>query len=249
MVLSTCADRRRLRGSPHSRPRLTGRSRRRKATDRLRLGRGLHPAGRRHLALVPQAPRPRHGRSAPRGNYIGGAAWPKVTDVLMRTATTGAPPTWSIAAICLVGMLPLCLVLRPRSPAHSRRRSGGASLVARARSLAQRPAGLARHRRHRLLRRHGDAAGPYRRLLRRPRLWHRARRGDAVDHDGVRHREPARLGLDRRPDRRPQDPAAGLDRCRRCRCSATSCRTGWSGSTSCRRCSACSRAASSRATA
>src|SRR6478752_5390379 len=52
------------------------------------------------------------------GNYIGGAAWPKVTDLLVRQydwRTTYLV----IAAVCLVGMLPASLVLRPRSPAHT----------------------------------------------------------------------------------------------------------------------------------
>ena len=43
-----------------------------------------------------------------------------------------------------------------------------------------------------------------------------------------RHRQPDRLGLDRRPDRRHQDPAAGLDPRRRSRCCSISCSTGWS---------------------
>ena len=52
------------------------------------------------------------------GNYIGGAAWPKVTDLLVRQydwRTTYLV----IAAVCLIGMLPASLVLRPRSPAHT----------------------------------------------------------------------------------------------------------------------------------
>jgi MFS family permease len=52
------------------------------------------------------------------GNYLGGAAWPKATELLMRQhdwRTTYLV----IAAVCLVGMLPACLVLRPRSPVHA----------------------------------------------------------------------------------------------------------------------------------
>src|SRR3954469_3056132 len=49
------------------------------------------------------------------GNYIGGALWPKATELLTRHYD------WRtaylvVAAVCLVGMLPACLVLRPRSP-------------------------------------------------------------------------------------------------------------------------------------
>jgi len=73
------------------------------------------------------------------GNYIGGAAWPKLTDVLIhsydwRTAYL------VIAATCLVGMLPLCLVLRPRLPAHGTGAAGAAPHSARALGLS--PNGL-----------------------------------------------------------------------------------------------------------
>jgi MFS family permease len=59
------------------------------------------------------------------GNYLGGAAWPKITEVVThqydwRTAYL------VVAVACFVGMLPACLVLRPRSPAHA----GGAAAVA-----------------------------------------------------------------------------------------------------------------------
>ncbi|HEX3440144.1 MAG TPA: MFS transporter, partial [Pseudolabrys sp.] len=52
------------------------------------------------------------------GNYIGGALWPKITEVVARQydwRTTYLV----VATICFVGMLPACLVLRPRSPAHA----------------------------------------------------------------------------------------------------------------------------------
>ena len=65
-------------------------------------------------------------------------------------------------------------------------------------------------RRRRLLRRHVDAAGSSRRLLRRSRLRRRARRRHARDHDGVRHRQPDRVGIYRRLRRRPAHAAAWL---------------------------------------
>jgi MFS family permease len=73
------------------------------------------------------------------GNYIGGAAWPKLTDVLIhsydwRTAYL------VIAATCLVGMLPLCLMLRARLPAHGAGAGGAAPHSARALGLS--PNGL-----------------------------------------------------------------------------------------------------------
>jgi len=52
------------------------------------------------------------------GNYLGGAAWPKATELLLRQydwRTTYLV----VAAVCLVGMVPACFVLRPRSPAHA----------------------------------------------------------------------------------------------------------------------------------
>ena len=69
------------------------------------------------------------------GNYIGGAAWPKITEVVAhqydwRTAYL------VVAVACFVGMLPACLVLRPRSPAHCRGRGRRAALR-RARSASR----------------------------------------------------------------------------------------------------------------
>jgi MFS family permease len=49
------------------------------------------------------------------GNYVGGAIWPKVTDLLTQ-AHDWRTTYLIVAAVCLVGMLPCCLVLRPRSP-------------------------------------------------------------------------------------------------------------------------------------
>jgi len=73
------------------------------------------------------------------GNYLGGALWPKVTEVLVRHydwRTTYLV----VAAICLVGMLPACLMLRPHSPAHA----GGAAAAAphSSRALGLSPNGL-----------------------------------------------------------------------------------------------------------
>jgi MFS family permease len=73
------------------------------------------------------------------GNYIGGAIWPKATDILIRSYD------WRtayliVAAVCLAGMLPTCLVLRPRSPAHG---TGAAAAAPHsARSLGLSPNGL-----------------------------------------------------------------------------------------------------------
>jgi len=73
------------------------------------------------------------------GNYLGGAAWPIITDVLVRHYDWRTTYL-AVAAICLVGMLPACLVLRRRSPAHA----GGAAAVAphSAQALGLTPNGL-----------------------------------------------------------------------------------------------------------
>jgi MFS family permease len=76
------------------------------------------------------------------GNYIGGAVWPKAIDLLTghydwRTAYL------VVAAVCLVSMLPLCLMLRARSPAHMENTgdNGGAAPHS-ARALGLSPTGL-----------------------------------------------------------------------------------------------------------
>lgn len=51
------------------------------------------------------------------GNYLAGTLWPKLIDVVMREHDWRMA-CLTIAAICLVGMIPCCLVLRPRPPSH-----------------------------------------------------------------------------------------------------------------------------------
>ena len=109
-------------------------------------------------------------------------------------------------------MLPLLLVLRRRLDAHQTE-DADASAAGASASLGLHPIalfGLLCARRRRLLRRHVDAAGAHRRLLRRPRLRRGARRRDAVADAGLRHHQPHRLGLRRRPHRRPRHAADRL---------------------------------------
>jgi len=73
------------------------------------------------------------------GNYVGGAAWPKVIDMLT-TTHDWRTAYLVVAAVCLVGMLPCCLVLRPRSPAHGTGTPAAAPHSAR--SLGLSPNGL-----------------------------------------------------------------------------------------------------------
>ncbi len=89
---------------------------------------------------------------------------------------------------------------------HAGVRSAGAGChdfpCARSRHFAEHAVRAAMHRRSRMLCRDGDAAGAYRRLLRRSRLRRGARCRNAVADAGLRHRQPGRLGLHRRPLRR-----------------------------------------------
>jgi MFS family permease len=60
------------------------------------------------------------------GNYLGGALWPKIVDVLTRTYDWRTC-YFAVAAIMLVGTLPCCFALMRRSPSHS---ATGAAAVA-----------------------------------------------------------------------------------------------------------------------
>ena len=65
------------------------------------------------------------------GNYIAGAIWPPIVELMIRDH--GWRTTYSSAgALCLVTMIPLALTLRRRAPDHA---AGGAAAVAH-RSLA-----------------------------------------------------------------------------------------------------------------
>ena len=80
----------------------------------------------------------------------------------------------------------------------------------RPRNFSPGPTDAADCRWHRMLRRHVDAASAHRCLLRRSRIRRGARRGDAVVDDGLRHRQPAAIGLDFRLHRRPAHAGAWL---------------------------------------
>jgi MFS family permease len=73
------------------------------------------------------------------GNYIGGALWPKITEILIR-GYDWRTSYLAIAAICLAVMLPTCLMLRARPPAI---RGGGGGVAPRsARALGLSPNAL-----------------------------------------------------------------------------------------------------------
>ena len=65
------------------------------------------------------------------GNYIAGAVWPPIIELMIRDHGWRAA-YWSVALICLVTMIPLALTLRRRAPDHD---EGQAAAVAH-RSLA-----------------------------------------------------------------------------------------------------------------
>ena len=138
------------------------------------------------------------------GNYLAGTLWPPVVQHLIEIL--GWRDTQiAIGAICLVTMLPLSLALRrrppqpavaatPPRPQRSRQPTLGISPAALQVLLVV--AGLC------LLCSDVDAAGPHRRLLRRPRLRAGSGRTHAVADAGIRHRQPPAVRLDRRPHRR-----------------------------------------------
>ena len=148
-----------------------------RTADRLRGSRDLRTAGRRHLALVRGASR-RRCRDRRLGNYIAGAIVAADRSSCSCVSMAGAPPTFGRRALPphhgaagLDAPSP-----PPPRPCELAGIGGGAALARVARPVAQRPAGPARHGRPHLLHRHVDAAGPYRRLLRRSRLRRGARR-------------------------------------------------------------------------
>ena len=142
------------------------------------------------------------------GNYLSGTLWPPVLQHFVESA--GWRPTHvGIGLFCVATLLPLSLAFR-RQPAGKARARAAAGAGRGAPGLADARAGAPHRRRLCLLRRDVDAAGAHRRLLRRPRLRRRPRHRDAVDHARPRHRQPARLGLSRRPHRRACDGARRL---------------------------------------
>ncbi len=146
------------------------------------------------------------------GNYVGGTIWPPLVN--WGTQATGWRTTHiAIGIFCAVTMTLVLLVLRARiggatlrdhenapPPRVDLRLSTNAltTLLCGSQALDQCADDTIVRRRHFLLRGDGDAAGPHRRLLRRSRLWRRARRRDAVADDGVRRRQPDRIGVPRR---------------------------------------------------
>ena len=74
------------------------------------------------------------------GNYIGGALWPKLVDVLTRTYDWRTC-YFVVAAIVLLGTLPCCLALLRRSPMHSATGAAAAAPYS-SRSLGLSPSAL-----------------------------------------------------------------------------------------------------------
>ena len=158
------------------------RARARRADRPVRLLGHLRAAGRRHLAVV-HAPARHRGRDRARAATTSPARSGRRCCSISSTAPAGAPTYVGIGIFCLATMLPLALLLRaapppvqPGAAARSRRALGSDGRSAcrpNALTALLCVAGVG------LLRGDGDAAGAYRRLLRRPRLRRGARRRDA----------------------------------------------------------------------
>ena len=145
------------------------------------------------------------------GNYLAGTIWPLLMSLTM--PAIGWRATYAgIGIIVAAIVLPLALMMRrrPSDGAFARSRGGDRGGARRCRHISAPAARPPRPRRLFLLRRDVDAAGPYRRLLRRSRLWRRPRRRNAVAHAASRHRLAHRLGIRRRHDRRLGDAADRL---------------------------------------
>ena len=142
------------------------------------------------------------------GNYFAGAIWPLVLQAAMTEyGWRGAYILGGLRLSCRAGAdgLPAA----PAGAAHGHRGAPCRAAAAGAHdaAVARRAAVPADPRRARLLRRHVDAAGSYRRLLRRSRLRRGARGGNAFADAGRRHRQPLDLRRAGRQDRRPADVA------------------------------------------
>ena len=183
------------------------------------------------------------------GNYVAGTIWPPVLQHFI--ATSGWRATHIARRLVLPGDDDAAGALH--APAHrgsSRRRdrSGRGGTAGQHAGFADDLAGPAVHRRSLLLRGDVDAAGAHRRLLRRPRLWRRARRRDAVHDARLRHHQPRWLRIHRRSHWRRTRPCCSARCCREPRSFSISGSTGSFLFTLFRRCSGCSRVASCRAT-
>ena len=97
------------------------------------------------------------------GNYFAGTIWPPV--IQHAVAMEGWRPTHlGIGIACLMIMLPLLAILRRPAPRQAPVQN--TTVRGAAERAARHAAGAALHRRFRMLRRNGNAPGPYRGLLR-----------------------------------------------------------------------------------
>ena len=151
------------------------------------------------------------------GNYLAGTIWPPLIQYFI--STQGWRATQVGIGIVLRRRHAAADLGDAASGAGARdadRRHGVERYARHARPFVQHADGTADRRRRRLLRRHVDAAGPHRRLLRRSRLRAGARRRDALGDARLRLDQPRRLRLHRRPHRRRGDAADQLGAARRC---------------------------------
>ena len=181
-----------------------------------RLG-DLRPADGGSLALVRAATAALRSRIAASGNYIGGTIWPSLIN-LGHAVGRLAPHPYRGRRLHRGGHLGAGAgVVAPADGGGGARAAmstrGAAALdLQTVDQCADRDPVAGRHR---LLRGDVDAAGSHRRLLRRSRLWRGARRRNAVADARLRHHQPDRFGLPRRPHRRHPHAVDRLDRARR----------------------------------
>ncbi len=127
------------------------------------------------------------------GNYIGGTIWPPLVNWGMQVAWLAHHPYRGRHLHCDcddAGADPAAHADGRRDTAQPCQRAAAACRSPAIDQCADRdPVG----RQHRLLRGDVDAAGAYRRLLRRSRLRRRTRRRNAVADAGLRHYQPDRI--------------------------------------------------------
>ena len=136
------------------------------------------------------------------GNYVGGTIWPPLVNWGIQTygwRTTHIAIGIFTAVAMALALLGLRMLMGAGARRNHRQCAAAASRLKAFRQCAHRDPGAGEHL---LLRGDVDAAGSYRRLLRRSRLWRGARRRNAVADAGLRHHQPHRLGVPGRQDRR-----------------------------------------------
>ena len=196
--------------------------------DRPRQLRHVQPADGGHHATGSTAGAASRSRSARRATTSPGRSGRRSCST-SSSARAGARPISASACSASSTMLPLAArAARAAPPARQDARAGVAAARARRRAGLSPGAlqALLIARGPLVLRRHVDAAGAYRGLLRRARLRRRARRRDAVADARLRHRQPASGRASSPTGSAASGRSSSARSCRASRCSSTSSSTG-----------------------